>query len=297
MPGHASASPVCQAVGRARRGGVPGARHRRLAVAPHTARGWYRCVARARAHRAPDRARAPHRHRAHADRRARRPARARGRAGLALRERPRPRPVRLPHARPAGRSGPLSAVAAHVRPLVRAGGVRHRPRADGAAALPPGAGRDAADRRRPDGDDRPGAPQLDRRRREPALRLRPVRGRRGAVALAPVPRRTPLAALPDRRVPRDPRHRQPLRPGLRRGHGRARPGCTRGVAARAGGEGSTGGRGTRPRGGDGRRYALLAWSLESLGGLTSQPAIALALVMGTALAFGVPIRRSTDATT
>jgi hypothetical protein len=44
-------------------------------------------------------------------------------------------------------------------------------------------------------------------------------------------------------------------------------------------------------------YALLAWSLESLGGLTSQPAIALALVMGTALAFGVPAARSADAAT
>ena len=39
-------------------------------------------------------------------------------------------------------------------------------------------------------------------------------------------------------------------------------------------------------------YALLAWSLESISGLASQPAIAIALFVGTMLAFGVPAGRA-----
>ncbi len=44
-------------------------------------------------------------------------------------------------------------------------------------------------------------------------------------------------------------------------------------------------------------YALLAWSLESISALTSQPSIAIALFVGTVLAFGVPATRRAAAAT
>ena len=190
--------------------GVRRARPDRLAGGSNSNRRQRRRFTRARALRRRPRGDAAARRRA-VGRRGRRRVGTGDGAPLALRERPPSRALRVHGSVSRARSGSLPADSHDLRRLVPAGDLRDRPLPVGAPALASGARpRRAADQRGADGERR-GVPQLDRRCRESALRLRRVRGRDVDLALSAIVARSGDTRLPGTRLRRHRGHGKSLR--------------------------------------------------------------------------------------